>query len=254
MAETDAARIEETGGARGRDRASRTDRPRHRWLLGEGVHRVADRLRAEWGALPQAAWRRWSWRLTWGLLLCGAAMWGATTLAKRWQGAGLHAWDEHWLRRILAGSPMQVSASVWAETPGNGVFLIPLMLAAAIVALWLHRPLVAGSFLASYFMLDLVVWVGWLAWNRARPDLVLGGALAPGLHAFPSGHLSQVVSAYGFLVFLWMRASRSWGERALAALLLLAVTAIVALARLVLGGTGRATSSPGRRRVLRGWR
>lgn len=147
----------------------------------------------------------------------------------------MQAWDEQRLGWILERSPLNVAQAIWVETPGNGVFMIPVVLAAALLALWLARPLVALSLLASYFMLDLVVGVGWLTWNRARPDVVLGGVLAPGFHAFPSGHMAQMISAYGFMTFLWTRGSRSPVERTLAVAVLLTASAVVGLARLVLG-------------------
>ena len=207
----------------------------HRWALVEGASRTLRQARSAWAELPRAAWHRWLWTVTAGLALCAPAMWLVATLGERWARAGALAWDERWLRWILAHSPLSIATAIWVETPGNGVFMIPVMLAAALLAVWLSRPLAALSILASYFMLDLVVGLGWLTWSRARPDLVLGGALSPGLHAFPSGHLAQIVSAYGFLVFLWMRASRSVIERTLAVLLLLGGAGTVGLARLVLG-------------------
>lgn len=207
----------------------------YRWALAEGVGRTVRRFRGVWAELPDAAWRRWLWTVILGLVACSLTMFVVTTLGERLERAGALAWDERWLRWILAHSPLSVATAIWAETPGNGVFMIPVVLASALLAVWLARPLYALSILASYFLLDVVVGVGWFTWNRARPDLVLGGVLSPGLHAFPSGHVAQVVSAYGFLMFLWIRSSRSAAERTLAVLLLVAVAAVVGLARLVLG-------------------
>jgi membrane-associated phospholipid phosphatase len=81
----------------------------------------------------------------------------------------------------------------------------------------------------------VVLWAGWLLWGRARPDLVAGGIAAPGLHSFPSGHILHTVAVYGFLAYLWCRATSSWAERALVVILYLAFNLAVAVARLVLG-------------------
>ena len=207
----------------------------NRWLLAEGARRTAERFRSDWARLPDAAWRRWIWVLTVGLAIGMAAMFGIALAGRRLERGGVLGWDEEALRWILAHSPLSFSAAIWAETPGNGVFMIPLVLGSAVLAVWLRRPLVALSILASYFMLDLIVGVGWLTWDRARPELVLGGAASPDLSAFPSGHVAQMMAAYGFWTFLWVRASCSAVERAIAMLLLLGATAAIALARLRLG-------------------
>ena len=200
-----------------------------------GAYRTVDRFRGDWSQLPRAAWRHWLWTLTWGLLGGGLGMFGLSLLGRRLQQEGKLAWDADLLRWTLDVSPLAFNTAIWAETPGNGVFMIPVMLCSALLAVWLRRPLVALSILASYFMLDLVVGVGWLTWARERPEVVLDGAASPGLHAFPSGHVAQVISAYGFLVYLWMRTSNSAAERLLAVLLLMGATAVISLARLVLG-------------------
>jgi membrane-associated phospholipid phosphatase len=168
-------------------------------------------------------------------LAAGMAWTLALTAAGRWlEGTGRLAWEADFIRRLERG-PMSFSSALWAEAPGNSVFMIPVVVCAALLAVWLRRPVLALTVLASFFMLDLLVGTGWLAWNRARPDLVAGGIAAPGLHAFPSGHTSQMVSAYGFFAYLWIRAARGPAERAFAALLWAAGVVGVAWARMRLG-------------------
>ena len=209
--------------------------PWNRWAMVRGAYRTVGRFRADWSRLPRDAWQRWLWTVTWGLLGGGLGMFALSLFMRRLDRMGELAWERDALRWTLEASPLAFNTAIWAETPGNGVFMIPVMLCAALLAVWLHRPLVALSILASYFMLDLIVGVGWLTWARERPELVLGGAASPGLHAFPSGHVAQVISAYGFLIYLWMRTSDSAAERLLAVLLLMGATAVISLARLVLG-------------------
>src|SRR3712207_6934939 len=55
------------------------------------------------------------------------------------------------------------------------------------------------------------------SWDRARPDLVAGGAAALSTHSYPSGHTLLICTTYGLLAWLWIRSTRVWAERALAA-------------------------------------
>ena len=210
--------------------------PTHRrtWLLAEGGRRTLARFRAELATVPAPAWHRWLWTVAISLAV-GAAASLALCQAVRWMdGTGRLAWEAGFLRRVEAG-PMSFSSALWAESPGNSIFMIPVVIAAALLAVWLGRPVLAGAILSSFFVLDLLVGVGWLTWSRARPHLIAGGIAAPGLHSFPSGHLSQVVSAYGFFIFLWVRSSRSAAERGLAVLLGVGMAVVVGWARLRLG-------------------
>jgi undecaprenyl-diphosphatase len=210
--------------------------PTHRrgWLLAEGGRRTVARVRADLRALPARAWRSWLWSIAAALVPGLALSVGLCFLAKWMVQTGRLAWEPHFLRRLEAG-PMSFSAALWAESPGNSVFMIPVVIAAALLAVWLRRPVMAGAILSSFFILDLLVAAGWLAWSRARPDLIAGGIAAPGFNSFPSGHASQMVSAYGFFVFLWIRSSRSVVERVLAVVLWLGATLVVGWARMRLG-------------------
>ncbi len=215
--------------------ASEPPLPRDGWLLARAAGGSFRRFRESWSDLPRPTRERWAWTVTAGLALGLAFATSLALTAQHLAPRGLQAWDEALLRRILDGSPLPFSTAIWAESPGNGVFMIPVALAAAAVTAWHRLPLRALSILAAYFLLDLQVGAAWLLWERARPTLVLDGAAAPGLHAFPSGHVSQIVSLYGFLVYLWARETRSRAERAFAVLCFTAVLGVVALSRLSLG-------------------
>ncbi|HET7231325.1 MAG TPA: phosphatase PAP2 family protein [Longimicrobium sp.] len=214
--------------------SGRTDRS-YRWLLGHGARQTWHRFRDDWHAQPDPARRRLAWTITGGFVIAVAVMLGLVLLVRHLDSTGRLAWETPLVERAGTWQWFSFSTALWAESPGNSVFMIPVVLAAALLAVWMRRPLRALAVLASFFMLDLVVLAGWLAWNRQRPGLIEGGIAAPGLHSFPSGHLSQMVAAYGLFTWMWMRASRSLAERILAVLPLALALADVALARLRLG-------------------
>lgn len=186
-------------------------------------------------SLPVAAWRRWLRMTLLGLALC-CALSAGLTLAARWAAPrGLQAWDEATLPLIIDRAPFSFSAAGLIETPGNLVGMLLLIVPAVVLTIRAGKPLILASLLSLYYLGTAVLWAGWLLWDRARPELVAGGIAAPGLHSFPSGHILHTVCVYGFLTYLWCRASRSWVERALAVLLYLAMNVAVAVSRLVLG-------------------
>lgn len=209
-------------------------RERRGWMLAEGARATWRRFAADVRAQPDPARRRFAWTLTWGLLGSFALMLGLCWVGRRMVDSGRLAWEADWLRG-LETSPMSFSTALWAESPGNSVFMIPVIFLATLFCAWMRRPLRALAVLASFFMLDLVVLLGWTVWDRARPDVIAGGIAAPGFHSYPSGHIAQMVSAYGLFVWMWLRGSGSWAERVFGVLFLALVTGIVALARLRLG-------------------
>lgn len=186
-------------------------------------------------ALPVEAWRVWLRLTLIGLVLACALSAGLTLLARWAAPRGLQAWDEATLPRIIEGSPINFSAAGMIETPGNLVGMVLLVGAAVVLAIRAGRPLIVASVLSLYWVGTAVLWAGWLLWERDRPTLVAGGIAAPGLHSFPSGHILHVVAVYGYLAYLWWRATSSWAERLLIGLLLVVFVVAVSVSRLVLG-------------------
>lgn len=213
----------------------RLDDNSSRWLLVHGARQTFHRFRDDLRAQPDRARRRLAWSITGGFAVAVAVMFALVLLVRRLDESGRLAWEAPLVERAGHWQWFSFSTALWAETPGNSVFMIPVILAAALLTAWARRPLRALGVLTAFFMLDLVVLVGWLTWNRPRPDVVAGGIGSPGLHSFPSGHVAQMVAAYGLFTWMWMRASRSAAERVFAAFLLAAGVATVALARLRLG-------------------
>jgi membrane-associated phospholipid phosphatase len=207
----------------------------HGWATARFVAGLWAQLRRDSRALPAEAWRRWLRLTSIGLLLSCAFSAGLTLLARWAAPRGLQAWDEAALPRIIEGAPISFSAAGLLETPGNLYGMILLVGAAVLLAARAGRPLLVASVLSAYWLGTVVLWAGWLLWERARPDIVAGGIAAPGLHSFPSGHILHTVAVYGFLAYLWCRATSSRVERTLAVGLCLALNVVVAVARLVLG-------------------
>jgi undecaprenyl-diphosphatase len=206
------------------------------WLLAEGVRRTKrvflDGWREHATEVPR---KRFFWTITWGWGIVSAVMLALCWIGRRMASAGRLDWEHAFLERVGAEGPLSFSSALWAESPGNSVFMIPVVLAVALLCVWLRRPLRAMAVLASFFIVDLVVLLGWMVWNRGRPVVIEGGIASPGFHSFPSGHVAQMVAAYGLFTWFWVRASRSWVERVVAVSLHLVVTAVVALSRLRLG-------------------
>jgi membrane-associated phospholipid phosphatase len=205
------------------------------WVAGAVLQRLFSRFREGWRELPVLARRRWVRTLAAGYLLLIAFVALLELLGQRLASAGAFDWETDFLRRMEAWALLSFSTGVWLQTLGTDITLALITLFAAAVAAWVRRPLEALSIVAATALLDPAVRLGWLLWERPRPDIVLGGAAAPGFHAFPSGHVAKSLALYGLLAHLWMLASRRWTERAIAWLLALVTVCLVAAARVRIG-------------------
>jgi membrane-associated phospholipid phosphatase len=205
----------------------------HRWALHRAVSETWRRFRDAWRTLPPGAWRRWCTTLAVGFALCLALV-AAMTWAARANVQRLQPWDEHVLLKVAAG-PVSFADAILLESFGNLAYLVPLTLAAAVVAARHGRALLALSFPVAYVLQRPLVLLGWWMWNRQRPHLIAGGIAAPGLHSFPSGHVALMLAVYGLLAYLWIRRSRSVPERCGVVLLLAALLFVTGWARVRLG-------------------
>jgi membrane-associated phospholipid phosphatase len=186
-------------------------------------------------AMPRRAWARYARALAIGLAVTCLVSLGVTLWAQRAAPQWLDAWDRAALEAVVAAEPLSIPRAIIFESPGNMVGIALLMAAVLPLAMRAGRPVIVSNMLLGYAIGAAAFWVGWGLWSRERPDLVLDGVAAPGLHSFPSGHMVHVTLLYGYLAYLWCRASRSPLERALAVLLCAAWITLVALSRLVLG-------------------
>lgn len=204
-----------------------------RWLAGKATKNVIQRFSASAQAIPSKAWQQWASILAIGLGLCALIMFITTRWAMN--ANGLPAWDEQALLTVTEHFPMSFDKGVTWQSPGNLVGMLPVVIAFAALTSWFSRPLIAATAVTAYVLQFAIVWVGWGIWNRDRPNLIAEGVAAPGLHSFPSGHAVVVTVVYGFLFYLWFRASRSWLERAIVILFALAWIGLISMSRLVLG-------------------
>jgi undecaprenyl-diphosphatase len=206
-----------------------------RSIIGRWISDVSAGARGGWRQLPRGALRRWLLALAGGAVLSFALTAGLTLFASQYIPAA--GWGE-WDRQVISGVddwPVSFTNAIILESPGNILVLLPLTLYAAALYLRRGRVLWAGSLLVCYAVARLLIWTGWALWERPRPDLVAGGVGAMAAHSFPSGHILLVFTTYGLLAWSLIRSTRAWLDRLAAVGVLMAIAAIVTLARLRLG-------------------
>ncbi len=204
------------------------------WAIIRATTGTWRQFREEMRALPRGTWRRWIITIVIGWIICAALSAGITKWAQTADPHWLRAWDERTLLAIERG-PVSFQNAVLLESPGNLIYMIPLVICVAVVAIRWRRPVFAVTVVASYFLARTLVILGWQLWDRPRPRLIADGVAAPPLHSFPSGHIALALSVYILLAYAWCRASRSWAERVIAILLPLAWCAAAGFARIRLG-------------------
>jgi membrane-associated phospholipid phosphatase len=192
-------------------------------------------VRDDCRVIPRRVWWRWGMTLFVGFVVCSAASYVGTKLAYARVDHGLQAWDERMIMKLADEGPISFPNAILLESPGNLSYLIPLTIAASVIAIRRRAPLAAITIQVSYWLQRPIVIIGWQTWNRTRPKLIGDGIAAPGLHSFPSGHAALCVAVYGFLAYLWIRSSRSVFEKIVAVVLVALLTALVSLARVRLG-------------------
>jgi undecaprenyl-diphosphatase len=204
-------------------------------LVVTGIKQSLAKFRETWAEIPQATWKAWLKTMMMGWVVGGVLAFLLASLAKRWEAAGVFDIDPVWLQQVIDISPMTVASAIYLGVIADSIFLAVVVGAAALLAVWLGRPIRAFMLLATLFMSNLIVLAGWTTWNRARPDLVVDGVIAPNLHSFPSGHVFQAVVVYGFLAYLWIQATDNFAEKIVACILALLAVGVVIFSRLTMG-------------------
>ena len=125
--------------------------------------------------------------------------------------------------------PAPLSLDIIADTPIVGAVVI----VAALIFIYRGRSLSAVNLVVGVLGCTALVYLGWFTWGRERPDVVLGGVLAPGLHSFPSGHVAHATTLWGILGYYWVRSSPHRSERILAVVIIALLLALVVIGRLL---------------------
>ncbi len=215
--------------------SERSDSTRHSWLLIQTLHSILHSVYRAWQELGAERRKEWLVPLTWGWILCGLFSLVLTQLGRWIAGQGGFNQEEMLLRRILEFVPLSFASARSLGVVGDTLFLSLAMLTAVLVLLALGKTLRSFALLAALPMTTIIVGIGWLTWDRARPEIVSNGIAAPPLHSFPSGHIVHSTVFYGLLTYYWISATHSTAERILAVLVFIAVITIVGLTRLEQG-------------------
>ena len=216
-------------------RPDTTPRTPNGWLLWQSIRRLWTAFRAQVATVPGRDWLGWALRLSIGFAACSLLVLLATRLGQALVDRGLQAWDQQVLEAVVAYAPMQFADAIMYESPGNLLYIAPLIAVALIIAVRRNHVLAGMSLLVGYLLQRPLVIFGWMWWDRVRPDFIAEGIASPGFHSFPSGHTAMSTFVYGFLAFLWARATPHIGERLLAFALVLAWVAMISIGRLRLG-------------------
>lgn len=197
---------------------------RSSWAIVELAHTVAGHFDRGWRALPAPAARAWARTVLTGLLATFATLFALIVYGRLRLGhGGRLSWEVELLTQIERHSPIGFSGAVWFQTFGTDIVLVLIVLTATSVAMWREKPLLGLTILLSMVVMDAAVRIGWLSWERLRPDIIAEGIARPSEHSFPSGHTAKTLAVYGLLIAEWFRASRNIIEKTLAALLLLMI-------------------------------
>lgn len=208
-------------------------RYRSRWRLNRLLHATWQDLKHQLGSVSAPVWLRWTGGLIGGFALCSLLMYVITQTARHWNA--LSDYDHQALRWLIDHAPMAFADAIMYESPGNLIYLGPLALVAALWLIRRDQALAGISLVTGYLLQRPLVLLGWLWWDRMRPDMVGGGIAAPGFNAFPSGHTALSGFVYGFLAYLWIRSSSNRLEQAFAVVVTVAWVTLIAVGRLRLG-------------------
>ena len=207
------------------------------WLLVHSPRRTWWHIDEGWSAVDRRDRRRWLMTMIAGFAITLALTAVLVVATRAMERRGWLSWEAPFIKAFEREAPLSFGWAIWIESPGNGVVLWPLVLAATAVAAWRRRTLLALTIFAGFVLLDLMVIAGWQLWQRERPQLIAAGAASSSesFSAFPSGHVSQTVVVYGLLVALWLGRTRIRGERIFGCLVVVLLTLAVAAGRLRLG-------------------
>ena len=210
--------------------------PRERWALVELAHAVAGHFDRGWRATPARARITWAKTVLIGLAATFITLFALIAYGKYRLGHdGRFTWEVQLLSKLEEYSPVGFSGAVWFQTFGTDIVLVIVVCTAASIAMWRERPLLGLTIFLSMIVMDAVVRIGWMSWERLRPDIIAQGIARPSEHSFPSGHTSKTLAVYGLLIAQWFKASHSVVEKGVAVLIALTIALIVPFGRVRMG-------------------
>jgi undecaprenyl-diphosphatase len=206
------------------------------WALVRLAHTVVGHFERGWRALPYSIVRSWARTVLIGTVTTFVTLAALIAYGKYRLGhGGRFTWEIELLRQIEIHSPIGFSGAVWFQTFGTDIVLVIVVLTATSVAMWRERPLLGLTILLSMVMMDAAVRIGWLSWERVRPDIIAQGIARPSEHSFPSGHTAKSLCVYGLLIVEWYRASHNRIEKTLAVVVLLLIAVGTPFGRVRMG-------------------
>lgn len=207
----------------------------HGWLLLRALRDLGRKCKEQISHAPARHWVAWALLMAIGFAFCAGLVWMITRTGQHWAQHGLQNWDRQALEAIVQHAPMEFADAIMYESPGNLLYIAPLIFVALVIAIRRNHVLAGINLLVGYLLQRPLVIFGWMWWDRNRPDFVADGVAAPAFHSFPSGHAAMATFTYGFLAYLWARSTAYWSERVFAFLLAFAWVAMVCIGRLRLG-------------------
>lgn len=208
---------------------------RRGWLLLRSLRDLGTSSRRQLASAPARAWLAWAVWLAVGFALCSGLVWVVTRLSQQLLDHGLQQWDHRMLEAVVRYAPMQFADAIMYESPGNLLYIAPLIVVALVIAIRRNHVLAGMNLLVGYLLQRPLVIFGWMWWDRNRPDFIADGVASPAFHSFPSGHAAMSTFTYGFLAYLWARSTPYRSERLFAFALALAWIVMVCVGRLRLG-------------------
>ena len=112
------------------------------WAASQAIGRLRTHFRQDLRELPRGTWRRWAIALVAGWVVCAVVVVIVTKFAQGAAPRWLNNWDQRTLRSIERG-PISFQNAILLESPGNLIYMIPLVACVAVVAIHWRRPIFA---------------------------------------------------------------------------------------------------------------